>query len=109
MSILFCANLVLSLLIYCNQNNVQKNNLVTTGSANAPVISTSGKPIVRLLNTVALPQKIIRASFEVYKFLGNGFKEVIYQGALAWDLSGAGHFYAKETFRIFFLKNFQTH
>ena len=31
-------------------------------------------------------EKIIGASFEVYSFLGNGFEEVIYQRALAWEM-----------------------
>jgi GxxExxY protein len=30
-----------------------------------------------------ITEKIIGASFEVHKFLGNGFQEVIYQRALA--------------------------
>jgi GxxExxY protein len=34
-----------------------------------------------------ITEKIIGASFEVHKFLGNGFQEVIYQRALAWELS----------------------
>jgi GxxExxY protein len=33
-----------------------------------------------------ITEKIIGASFEVHKFLGNGFQEVIYQRALAWEL-----------------------
>jgi GxxExxY protein len=32
-----------------------------------------------------ITEKIIGASFEVHKFLGNGFQEVIYQRALAWE------------------------
>ena len=34
-----------------------------------------------------ITEKIIGASFEVHKFLGNGFQEVIYQRALAYELS----------------------
>jgi len=34
-----------------------------------------------------LTEKIIGAAFEVHKFLGNGFQEVIYQRALAWEMS----------------------
>ena len=33
-----------------------------------------------------ITEKILGASFEVHKFLGNGFQEVIYQRALAWEL-----------------------
>lgn len=33
-----------------------------------------------------ITEKIIGASFEVHKFLGNGFQEVIYQRALAYEL-----------------------
>ena len=33
-----------------------------------------------------ITEKIIGASFEVHKFLGNGFQEVIYQRALAWEM-----------------------
>jgi len=34
-------------------------------------------------------EKIIGALFEVHKFLGNGFQEVICQPALAWELTQA--------------------
>lgn len=43
-----------------------------------------------------LTEKIIGASFEVHKFLGNGFQEVIYQRALAYEMSKAGLTYARE-------------
>jgi len=43
-----------------------------------------------------ITEKIIAASFEVHKFLGNGFQEVIYQRALAWELSKARLTYARE-------------
>ena len=36
-----------------------------------------------------ITEKIIGASFEVHKFLGNGFQEVIYQRALAWEMQQA--------------------
>ena len=32
-------------------------------------------------------EKIIGAAFEVHKFLGSGFQEVVYQRALAWEMS----------------------
>lgn len=34
-----------------------------------------------------ITEKIIDAAFEVHKFLGNGFQEVIYQSSLAWEMS----------------------
>lgn len=34
-----------------------------------------------------ITEKIIGASFEVHSFLGNGFQEVIYQRALAWEMA----------------------
>ena len=43
-----------------------------------------------------ITKKIIGAAFEVHKFLGNGFQEVIYQRALAWEFSQAGLTYARE-------------
>ena len=39
---------------------------------------------------------IIGAAFEVHKFLGNGFQEVIYQRALAYEMSRAGLAFARE-------------
>jgi GxxExxY protein len=43
-----------------------------------------------------ITEKIIGASFEVHKFLGNGFQEVIYQRALAYELTQAGLDIAQE-------------
>jgi GxxExxY protein len=43
-----------------------------------------------------ITEKIIGASFEVHKFLGNGFQEVIYQRALAYEFSQAGLTFARE-------------
>ena len=40
--------------------------------------------------------KIIGAAMEVHKFLGNGFQEVIYQRALAYELSMAGLNFVRE-------------
>ena len=34
-----------------------------------------------------ITEKIIGAAFEVHKFLGNGFQEVIYQRVLVWEMS----------------------
>lgn len=54
-----------------------------------------------------ITEKIIGASFEVHKFLGNGFQEVIYQRALAWELSIAGLSFAREIEQEIFYKEFQ--
>jgi GxxExxY protein len=54
-----------------------------------------------------ITEKIIGASFEVHKFLGNGFQEVIYQRALAWELSNAGLSFAKEIEQEIFYKDLQ--
>jgi GxxExxY protein len=37
-----------------------------------------------------ITEKIIGGAFEVHKFLGNGFQEVIYQRALAYKMRIAG-------------------
>src|SRR5688572_31949558 len=52
-----------------------------------------------------ITEKIIGASFEVHKFLGNGFQEVIYQRALAWELSQAGLAFAREIEQDIFYKD----
>jgi GxxExxY protein len=51
-----------------------------------------------------ITEKIIGASFEVHKFLGNGFQEVIYQRALAWELAQAGLTYKREIEQDIFYK-----
>ena len=43
-----------------------------------------------------ITEKIIGSSFEVHKFLGNGFQEVIYQRALAWEMKKAGLEFGRE-------------
>ena len=43
-----------------------------------------------------ITEKIIGAAFEVHTFLGNGFQEVIYQRALAWELKQAGLSFVRE-------------
>ena len=40
----------------------------------------------RELKYKEITEKIIGAAFEVHKFLGNGFQEVIYQRALAYEM-----------------------
>lgn len=52
-----------------------------------------------------ITEKIIGASFEVHKFLGNGFQEVIYQRALAFELRKAGLEFAREIEQEIFYKD----
>lgn len=52
-----------------------------------------------------ITEKIIGASFEVHSFLGNGFQEVIYQRALAWELGQRGLDYAREIEQDIFYKS----
>ena len=51
-----------------------------------------------------ITEKIIGAAFEVHKFLGNGFQEVIYQRGLALELARAGLTFAREVERDIFYK-----
>jgi GxxExxY protein len=52
-----------------------------------------------------ITEKIIGASFEVHKFLGNGFQEVIYQRALAWEMNQAGLNFNREIEQDIFYKD----
>lgn len=66
-----------------------------------------------------ITEKIIGASFEVHKFLGNGFQaclpkgssarrqEVIYQRALAWELSQTGLSFQREIEQDIYYKDLQ--
>ena len=54
-----------------------------------------------------ITEKIIGAAFEVHKFLGNGFQEVIYQRGLAIELARAGLAFAREMERDIFYKDVQ--
>lgn len=51
-----------------------------------------------------ITEKIIGAAFEVHKFLGNGFQEVIYQRALAYELSRTGLDFEREIEQDIFYK-----
>ena len=51
-----------------------------------------------------LTEKIIGVSFEVHKFLGNGFQEVIYQRALAWEFGQVGFSFEREIEQEIFYK-----
>lgn len=52
-----------------------------------------------------ITEKILGASFEVHKFLGNGFQEVIYQRALAWEMKQKDLEFAREIEQDIFYKN----
>ena len=51
-----------------------------------------------------ITDKIIGAAFEVHTFLGNGFQEVIYQRALALELSRVGLTFGREVEQDIFYK-----
>jgi GxxExxY protein len=53
-----------------------------------------------------ITEKIIGAGFEVHKFLGNGFQEVIYQRALALELKEAGLGFEREKEMPIYYKDF---
>lgn len=67
--------------------------------------------ITRIMNSELkykdITEKIIGASFEVHKFLGNGFQEVIYQRALAYEMRKAGLEFAREIEQDIFYKDLE--
>ncbi len=52
-----------------------------------------------------ITEKIIGAGFEVHKFLGNGFQEVIYQRALAYEMKQVGLTFAREIWQEIYYKD----
>jgi len=66
--------------------------------------NTMATPVAPLLFR-DITEKIIGASFEVHNFLGNGFQEVIYQRALAWEMRQAGLEFAREIEQDIFYKD----
>lgn len=54
-----------------------------------------------------ITEKIIGASFEVHKFLGNGFQEVIYQRALAHEMRQIGLEFVREIEQDIFYKDLE--
>ncbi|RMG50643.1 MAG: GxxExxY protein [Gammaproteobacteria bacterium] len=54
-----------------------------------------------------LTHKIIGCAFEVHKYLGNGFQEVIYQRALAYEFRKAGLSFARELEQDIFYKDLE--
>ena len=53
-----------------------------------------------------ITEKIIGCAFEVHKFLGNGFQEVIYQRALAIELERIKLDYAREVEQSIYYKDY---
>ena len=54
-----------------------------------------------------ITEKIIGCSFEVHKFLGNGFQEVIYQRALAYEMQKAGLLFEREIEQDIFYRDLE--
>lgn len=54
-----------------------------------------------------ITEKIIGGAFEVHKFLGNGFQEVIYQRALAYEMRLADLQFHREIEQEIFYKELQ--
>lgn len=54
-----------------------------------------------------ITEKIIGASFEVHKVLGNGFQEVIYQRALTYEMRRAGLKFSREIEQEIFYKDLE--
>ncbi|MCB0537172.1 MAG: GxxExxY protein [Bacteroidetes bacterium] len=52
-----------------------------------------------------ITEKIIGAAFDVHSFLGNGFQEVIYQRALAWEMRQRNLEFAREIEQDIYYKN----
>ncbi len=54
-----------------------------------------------------ITEKIIGASFEVHKFLGNGFQEVIYQRALAFEMAKLNLEFQREVDQYIYYKELE--
>ena len=54
-----------------------------------------------------ITEKVIGSSFEVHKFLGNGFQEVIYQRALALEFQKADLKFVREIEQEIFYKEYE--
>ncbi len=54
-----------------------------------------------------ITEKIIGCAYEVHKFLGNGFQEVIYQRALALEFTDAKLDFAREVEQPIFYKGYK--
>jgi len=53
-----------------------------------------------------ITEKIIGCAFEVHKFFGNGFQELIYQRALALEMTKAGLSFKRELEQPIYYKEF---
>jgi len=53
-----------------------------------------------------ITEKIIGCAFEVHKFFGNGFQELIYQRALALEMTKAGLSFKRELEQPIYYKDF---
>ena len=58
-------------------------------------------------STNEITHRIIGCAMRVHSTLGNGFQEVIYQRALAWELAKAGLSFAREIEQEIFYKELQ--
>ena len=54
-----------------------------------------------------ITEKIIGAGYEVHKFLGNGFHEVIYQRALSYEMGKTGLNFKRELEQNIFYKDME--
>lgn len=54
-----------------------------------------------------ITEKIIGAAFEVHKFLGNGFQELIYQRALAYEMRKTGLQFEREISKDIYYKEYE--
>lgn len=59
------------------------------------------------LKYLDLTEKIIGASFEVHKYLGSGFQEVIYQRALAYEFQKAVLTFEREIAQQIFYRDLE--
>lgn len=61
---------------------------------------------MQVLKHKDITEKIIGAAYDVHSFLGNGFQEVIYQRAFAWEMSQRNLNFNREIEQDIFLQKF---
>ena len=54
-----------------------------------------------------ITEKIIGCAYEVHKFLGNGFQEVIYQRAMALEMNNVSLDFSREAEQPIFYKDYK--